>query len=202
MGTPSHLRVVGQAPSRDEEQQALSLVFAALSDPVRVAIYAQIVGSTCSQNCSNFLSVSEKAVPKSTLSQHFKALREAKVNTSWVSPRPEYDAAVRRFVDGLLDRSGPNSFLNDFLPFQRRVSAWGMYNALSQTLLKLTIPGVADFYQGTELWDLSLVDPDNRRPVDLRSGGGCSTRSSPRSRRARTSRRSRTACWRRRRTGA
>src|SRR3989441_9060367 len=97
----------------------------------------------------------------------FKALREAKVNTSWVSPRPEYDAAVRRFVDGLLDRSGPNSFLNDFLPFQRRVSAWGMYNALSQTLLKLTIPGVADFYQGTELWDLSLVDPDNRRPVDF-----------------------------------
>jgi (1->4)-alpha-D-glucan 1-alpha-D-glucosylmutase len=79
----------------------------------------------------------------------FKALREAKLNTSWVSPRPEYDSAVRRFVDALLDRSGRNPFLDDFLPFQRWIAAWGMYTSLSQTLLKLTIPGVPDFYQGT-----------------------------------------------------
>jgi len=97
----------------------------------------------------------------------YKALREAKVNASWINPRPEYDAAVRRFVATILDRSGKNPFLDDFVPFQRDVAAWGMYTALSQTLLKIVMPGVPDFYQGTELWDLSLVDPDNRRPVDF-----------------------------------
>jgi (1->4)-alpha-D-glucan 1-alpha-D-glucosylmutase len=97
----------------------------------------------------------------------FKALREAKLNTSWISPRQQYDAAMRAFIDGLLDRAGANAFLDDFLPFQRQVTGWGMYNSLTQTLLKLTVPGVPDFYQGTELWDLNLVDPDNRRPIDL-----------------------------------
>jgi len=97
----------------------------------------------------------------------FKALREAKVNVSWIGPRPEYDDAVRQFVGGLLDRSAPNPFLDDFLPFQRMAAYWGMFNTLSQTLLKLTAPGVPDFYQGSELWDLNLVDPDNRRPVDF-----------------------------------
>src|SRR5262245_1156192 len=96
----------------------------------------------------------------------FKALREAKIHVSWVHPRPEYEEAVRRFVAALLDRSNGNHFLADFVPFQRRIAAWGMYNSLSQTLVKLTAPGVPDLYQGTELWDLSLVDPDNRRPVD------------------------------------
>lgn len=97
----------------------------------------------------------------------FKALREAKVNVSWINPRPEYDDAVRQFIDAILDRSAPNPFLDDFLPFQGPVARWGMFNALSQTLLKLTAPGVPDLYQGSELWDLSLVDPDNRRPVDF-----------------------------------
>jgi len=96
----------------------------------------------------------------------FKALREAKVHASWVNPNPDYEAALRRFVAAVLDRAGPSPFLADFVPFQQRVSAWGMYNSLAQTLLKLTAPGVPDIYQGTELWDLSLVDPDNRRPVD------------------------------------
>ncbi|MFQ5830642.1 MAG: malto-oligosyltrehalose synthase, partial [Candidatus Methylomirabilia bacterium] len=96
----------------------------------------------------------------------FKALREAKVHVSWINPQPDYDAAVQRFIAEILDRSGENAFLEDFLPFQRKIAAWGMYNSLSQTLLKLTAPGVPDLYQGTELWDLSLVDPDNRRPVD------------------------------------
>jgi (1->4)-alpha-D-glucan 1-alpha-D-glucosylmutase len=94
-----------------------------------------------------------------------KALHEAKVHTSWINPNAEYDEAVGAFVGRILDE-GNRAFLDDFLPFQRRVAAYGLYNSLSQTLLKLAMPGVPDTYQGTELWDFSLVDPDNRRPVD------------------------------------
>jgi (1->4)-alpha-D-glucan 1-alpha-D-glucosylmutase len=93
-----------------------------------------------------------------------KALREAKVNTSWLSPDDEYESAVLQFVEGLFDPDRP--FLRAFRPFQQRVADLGMYNGLAQVLIKLTAPGVPDFYQGTELWDLSLVDPDNRGPVD------------------------------------
>jgi (1->4)-alpha-D-glucan 1-alpha-D-glucosylmutase len=97
-----------------------------------------------------------------------KALREAKVHTSWVRPDEEYEKAVVGFVDAILDRQRPNPFLQAFLPFQKRVAELGIYNSLAQLLIKITAPGVPDFYQGTELWDLSLVDPDNRRPVDYR----------------------------------
>jgi (1->4)-alpha-D-glucan 1-alpha-D-glucosylmutase len=96
-----------------------------------------------------------------------KALRESKVHTSWLSPDEEYEEAVRRFVRAILmdpRRSGP--FLEAFVPFQARVAELGIYNGLSQLLVKVTAPGIPDFYQGTELWDLNLVDPDNRRPVD------------------------------------
>ncbi len=95
-----------------------------------------------------------------------KALREAKVHTSWLNPDTAYEAAVTRFVESILDRRRPNPFLQAFLPFQARVADLGIYNSLGQLLLKITAPGVPDFYQGTELWDLTLVDPDNRRPVD------------------------------------
>jgi (1->4)-alpha-D-glucan 1-alpha-D-glucosylmutase len=95
-----------------------------------------------------------------------KATHEAKSNTSWVSPNEAYEKATRDFVAALLEPSSRNLFLADFEPFARRVSELGMWNSLSQTLLKLTCPGVPDIYQGTELWDLSLVDPDNRRAVD------------------------------------
>jgi (1->4)-alpha-D-glucan 1-alpha-D-glucosylmutase len=94
-----------------------------------------------------------------------KATKEAKRHTSWVNPSAPYDAAVREFVTGLLAPGG--AFLDAFLPFQRRVAAHGAVNSLAQTLLKIGAPGIADFYQGTELWDFSLVDPDNRRPVDF-----------------------------------
>jgi (1->4)-alpha-D-glucan 1-alpha-D-glucosylmutase len=93
-----------------------------------------------------------------------KALREAKVHTSWLSPDEEYEAAVLRFVDAILDPRRP--FVPAFRPFQQRVAEIGIYNSLAQLVLKITAPGVPDFYQGTELWDLTLVDPDNRRPVD------------------------------------
>jgi (1->4)-alpha-D-glucan 1-alpha-D-glucosylmutase len=93
-----------------------------------------------------------------------KALREAKVNTTWLNPNEAYEAAVHRFAAAILDPKRP--FLGAFLPFQTRVAELGIYNSLAQLLIKVTAPGVPDFYQGTELWDLSLVDPDNRRPVD------------------------------------
>src|SRR5262249_35531427 len=95
-----------------------------------------------------------------------KATKEAKVHTSWVNPNEEYDAAVRQFVARLLPDTADDPFLNDLLALQRRVAFFGYFNSLAQVLLKLTCPGVPDLYQGTELWDLSLVDPDNRRPVD------------------------------------
>jgi (1->4)-alpha-D-glucan 1-alpha-D-glucosylmutase len=95
-----------------------------------------------------------------------KATKEAKVHTSWINPNEEYDAAVRHFVGRLLPGTGADPFLDDLRAFQRRVAFFGTFNALAQVLLKLTCPGVPDIYQGTELWDLSLVDPDNRRPVD------------------------------------
>lgn len=96
-----------------------------------------------------------------------KASREAKVNTSWINPDGKYEEALLGFIDALLRPSPMNRFLGDFLPFQRMISNYGMYNSLSQTLLKICAPGVPDFYQGTEIWDFSLVDPDNRRPVDF-----------------------------------
>ena len=96
-----------------------------------------------------------------------KATKEAKIHTSWVNANEEYDAAVRDFVFAALpDRAAGHPFLEDFLGLHRRVAWYGAFNALAQVLLKCTCPGVPDFYQGTELWDLSLVDPDNRRPVD------------------------------------
>ena len=96
-----------------------------------------------------------------------KAVREAKVHTAWLKPDTEYENAYVSFVEKILARSKANEFLKDLIPFCRRVSHYGILNSLSQTLLKITSPGVPDFYQGSELWDLSLVDPDNRRPVDF-----------------------------------
>jgi (1->4)-alpha-D-glucan 1-alpha-D-glucosylmutase len=92
-----------------------------------------------------------------------KASREAKVHTSWTNPTPDYDAALRQFIEGILN---DRDFTADLEQFVRPLIEPGRVNSLAQTLIKLTAPGVPDFYQGTELWDLSLVDPDNRRPVD------------------------------------
>ncbi|MEZ5582378.1 MAG: hypothetical protein R3F37_06075 [Candidatus Competibacteraceae bacterium] len=95
-----------------------------------------------------------------------KAVKEAKQHSSWVNPSAEYEEAVVAFVRALLEEPDKNRFLADFLPFQQQLARFGLFNSLSQTLLKLTCPGMPDIYQGTELWDFSLVDPDNRRPVD------------------------------------
>jgi (1->4)-alpha-D-glucan 1-alpha-D-glucosylmutase len=95
-----------------------------------------------------------------------KAMREAKLRTSWTAPDEAYEGAVKAFVERIADADKSGAFLDDFRPFQRRVSEYGLVNSLAQTVLRLTAPGVPDTYQGTELWDFSLVDPDNRRPVD------------------------------------
>ncbi|NTU85200.1 MAG: malto-oligosyltrehalose synthase, partial [Chloroflexales bacterium] len=95
-----------------------------------------------------------------------KATREAKVHTSWVNPNEAYDAAVRRFVEGILDPRRSKRFLESLAALAERAAYFGRFNSLAQTLIKLTAPGVPDIYQGCELWDLSLVDPDNRRSVD------------------------------------
>jgi (1->4)-alpha-D-glucan 1-alpha-D-glucosylmutase len=112
----------------------------------------------------------EEDEPLATLAERLgaymeKATKEAKRHTSWVNPSAGYDAATRGFVTGLLAPGG--AFLSAFRPFQRLVAAHGAVNSLAQTLLKIVVPGIPDFYQGTELWELSLVDPDNRRPVDF-----------------------------------
>ncbi|WP_169831997.1 malto-oligosyltrehalose synthase [Corallococcus exiguus] len=95
-----------------------------------------------------------------------KAIKEAKVRTSWTNPDGAYDDAVARFVDACFDPAKGQAFLDDVKAFKRRIERAGQHNALGQLLLKLASPGVVDTYQGCELWDLSLVDPDNRRPVD------------------------------------
>ncbi len=95
-----------------------------------------------------------------------KATREAKTRTSWVNPDEEYDEALQAFIAHLLDPERSADFIEELSGFQEVTARLGMVNALAQTVLKLTVPGVPDIYQGQELWDLSLVDPDNRRPVD------------------------------------
>lgn len=96
-----------------------------------------------------------------------KAMHEAKVHTSWISPNVEYDQAVQQFVQKVLDPSAENTFLEDFRQFQAPIAKAGIWNSISQVLLKVASPGVPDFYQGNELWCFDLVDPDNRRPVDF-----------------------------------
>jgi (1->4)-alpha-D-glucan 1-alpha-D-glucosylmutase len=97
-----------------------------------------------------------------------KAVREAKAFTNWLEPDPGYEAALLDFVDSILETSPRGRFLPDFLRFQKKIAHYGFINSLAQLLLKAASPGVPDFYQGMELWDLSLVDPDNRRPVDFK----------------------------------
>ncbi|MBZ0167099.1 MAG: malto-oligosyltrehalose synthase, partial [Candidatus Omnitrophica bacterium] len=96
-----------------------------------------------------------------------KAVREAKRHTAWISPDEPYETACLDFIDRIFDERKNRAFVKDFCGFQRKIADYGIYNSLAQTVLKLTAPGVPDFYQGTEDWDLSFVDPDNRRPVDF-----------------------------------
>ena len=96
-----------------------------------------------------------------------KAAHEAKVHTSWINPSSRYDAALASFAEAILDPRRSRKFLRDFRGFEASVARVGAFNSLAQTLIKITAPGVPDFYQGTEMWDGTLVDPDNRRPVNF-----------------------------------
>jgi len=96
-----------------------------------------------------------------------KAVREAKVYTSWLSLDSDYESALIAFLESILETAKQNEFLEDFLPFEKQIAFYGAINSMAQVLLKITLPGVPDFYQGMELWDFSLVDPDNRRPINF-----------------------------------
>ncbi|WP_243438692.1 malto-oligosyltrehalose synthase [Fundidesulfovibrio soli] len=96
-----------------------------------------------------------------------KAMREAKVRSNWLNPNDEAEKAFCDAAESLLGPKGQSHFMGEFQPLLRRVARVGMVNSLSQALLKIAAPGIPDFYQGSELWDFSMVDPDNRRPVDF-----------------------------------
>jgi len=98
-----------------------------------------------------------------------KATREAMVHTRWTRPNVRHEQALERFLSAILKPGPTNQFLADFAGFQKQISFYGMANGLAQTLLKIAAPGVPDFYQGSDLWDFRLVDPDNRGPVDFES---------------------------------
>ncbi len=110
-------------------------------------------------NCAQFMTRLEDYA--------IKATREAMVHTRWTVPNHAHENGVKRFVASILKCGKDNRFLQDFTAFQKRIAYFGMLNGLSQTLLKIFSPGTPDFYQGSELWDLRLVDPDNRQPVDF-----------------------------------
>ncbi len=93
-----------------------------------------------------------------------KALREGKTHSSWININEEYEGRVLSFIDSLYSNA---KFLGDFSRFEKKIAFFGALSSLSQLVLKITSPGIPDFYQGAELWDLSLADPDNRRPVDF-----------------------------------
>jgi (1->4)-alpha-D-glucan 1-alpha-D-glucosylmutase len=101
-----------------------------------------------------------------------KSMREARVHTGWAFPNADYEEAMTSLIDAALTGGRAAAFFAAFLPFARRLAAAGAHNSLIQTVLKLSAPGVPDIYTGSELWDLSMVDPDNRRAVDhaLRAG--------------------------------
>jgi (1->4)-alpha-D-glucan 1-alpha-D-glucosylmutase len=139
------------APSRNEEY----------------LFYQTLVGAWPLAPTSEIGAAGHQAVVDRLLAYVLKAVREAKTNTSWINPDEAYEAAIQRFVTGVLDRREGAPFLADLEAFLAGIGDAGLFSGLTQALLKLTCPGVPDFYQGTELWDFSLVDPDNRQPVDF-----------------------------------
>jgi (1->4)-alpha-D-glucan 1-alpha-D-glucosylmutase len=108
----------------------------------------------------------DHSLPERLQAYALKAAREGKQETSWLNPHPRYEKGVAHFIANILNPACSAEFLDSFESIARRIALLGALNSLSQITLKATLPGVPDFYQGTELWDFSMVDPDNRRPVD------------------------------------
>ncbi|MGJ4994052.1 malto-oligosyltrehalose synthase [Bradyrhizobium sp. HKCCYLS3077] len=109
----------------------------------------------------------DDSLPERLQAYALKAAREGKEETSWLNPNEAYEAGLRAFIERILDRQHSAEFLQSLETVAKRVALLGAVNSLTQVTLKATMPGVPDFYQGTEFWDLSMVDPDNRRPVDF-----------------------------------
>ncbi|MGJ5206345.1 malto-oligosyltrehalose synthase [Bradyrhizobium sp. HKCCYLR20261] len=109
----------------------------------------------------------DDSLPERLQAYALKAAREGKQETSWLNPNEAYEAGLRAFIERVLDRQHSAEFLQSLETVAKRVALLGALNSLTQVTLKVTMPGVPDFYQGTEFWDLSMVDPDNRRPVDF-----------------------------------
>jgi (1->4)-alpha-D-glucan 1-alpha-D-glucosylmutase len=149
----SHRSAVGDKPAPSPNDEYL--------------LYQTLVGAWPSETLND--TKDWRAFSDRIESYMLKAIRESKQNTSWINQNIAYENGVSSFVKALLNPGAKNRFLNDFVPFQRLVARIGLWNSLSQTLLKLTSPGVPDIYQGNDSWDFSLVDPDNRRPVDYSS---------------------------------
>jgi (1->4)-alpha-D-glucan 1-alpha-D-glucosylmutase len=114
----------------------------------------------------------DASLPERIQEYALKAAREGKQETSWLNPHAAYEAGVKGFIEKILDPSLSGEFLNSLQTLAQRLSLLGALNSFSQITLKAMLPGVPDFYQGTELWDFSLVDPDNRRPVDFAERAG------------------------------
>ncbi|MCC8405671.1 malto-oligosyltrehalose synthase [Paraburkholderia sp. MMS20-SJTN17] len=108
-----------------------------------------------------------KELAKRVAQWQLKALREAKLQTSWLAPDEAYESGCREFLFDILAPQRRDGFLKELSAFVARIGRAGALNSLQQTVLRLASPGIPDLYQGTELWDFSLVDPDNRRPVDF-----------------------------------
>jgi len=127
-----------------------------------ILLYQALLGSWPSCGCANAQYLQRI--------QDFmvKAGREAMVYTRWTVPNLEHEKALKDFAAAILQPAPTNEFLKDFQEFSGRIAFHGALNSLSQLLVKIGSPGVADFYQGSEFWDLRLVDPDNRQPVDYK----------------------------------
>jgi (1->4)-alpha-D-glucan 1-alpha-D-glucosylmutase len=125
-------------------------------------IYQTLLGTWPAEQ----LKAKDRATYRDRILQYMvKALREAKIHASWINPSDDYEAAIRDFVNDLFGDKG-QEFTADLSKFVATITDAGYINSLAQLVLKTTLPGVPDFYRGTELWDFNLVDPDNRRPVD------------------------------------
>jgi (1->4)-alpha-D-glucan 1-alpha-D-glucosylmutase len=150
--------------SRLNRKQRVALEYLELPDPnTEYFLYQTLLGAWPPESAGP----DERAEFVRRVQEYMnKAVHEAKVHTSWINPNPQYDDGIREFVARILDEKRSAKFLADFCTFHRRISHVGYFNSLAQSLLKLTSPGVPDTYQGCELWDFSLVDPDNRRPVN------------------------------------
>jgi (1->4)-alpha-D-glucan 1-alpha-D-glucosylmutase len=128
-------------------------------------LYQTLVGTLPVQPLAND---NERAAYTARIQEYMqKAAREAKTHTSWINPDADYDRALARFIEAALTPGPQNKFLSDIESFAASITAAGLMNSVSQVVFKFLCPGVPDLYQGNELWDFSLVDPDNRRPVDF-----------------------------------